>query len=165
MNQSKDLKMNSSVLIFSERIQFGLGSASDFYGFDQLVGSSNLDTQYDYNPKEHGNILSHPLYHTSYETFSAVKKFIDPDFSVRRCNSYPFRLNQSSFNVVHLGTSIDVSICRCYRSDVVRKTFVTFENHSLRWCSSNYNEEVTTEQSTIRLVKSAKNSKRIYSKN
>ena len=65
------------------RIQYGLGSASDYYAFDQLVGSSNFDATYDSEDNVRGNVRSYPLYHTSYETFSMVKKFIDPDFSVR----------------------------------------------------------------------------------
>lgn len=72
------------------RIRFGLGAASDYYGFDQLVGSSNFDTSYDYNVKDHGNIASHPLYHTSYETFYTMKKFIDPEFLVSWCISNLF---------------------------------------------------------------------------
>lgn len=68
----------------SHSIQYGLGSASDYYAFDQLVGSSNFDTSYAYNLKDHGNVNSYPLYHTSYEVFSMMKKFIDPDFAVNR---------------------------------------------------------------------------------
>ena len=67
----------------SHSIQYGLGSGSDYYAFDQLVGSSNFDTSYAYNPKDHGNVNSYPLYHTSYEVFSMMKKFIDPDFAVK----------------------------------------------------------------------------------
>ena len=66
----------------SRRIQYGLGSASDYYAFDQLVGSSNFDASYDSEDNVRGYVRSYPLYHTSYETFSMVKKFIDPDFSV-----------------------------------------------------------------------------------
>jgi hypothetical protein len=59
-----------------------LGSASDYFAFDQLVGSSNFDASYQFNPVDHRNIDSYPLYHTSYEVFSMVKKFVDPDFTV-----------------------------------------------------------------------------------
>jgi hypothetical protein len=51
-------------------------------GFDQLVGSSNMDATYMFNPEEQGNLGSYPLYHTSYEVFSMMKQFIDPDFTV-----------------------------------------------------------------------------------
>lgn len=61
---------------------FGLGSGSDFYGFDQLAGSSNMDARYIYNAKEQGYVDSYPLYHTSYEAFSTMKRFVDPDFTV-----------------------------------------------------------------------------------
>ncbi|CAF2498907.1 unnamed protein product [Rotaria sp. Silwood2] len=64
---------------------YGLGLAdSDHYAFDQLVGSSNFDAAYQFNPIDHRNISMYPLYHTSYETFSMMKKFIDPDFTAHR---------------------------------------------------------------------------------
>lgn len=69
---------------YSSRIEFGLGSGSDFLGFDQLAGSSNFDATYTFKPEDHGNLGSYPLYHTSYEVFSMVKKFVDPNFSVSR---------------------------------------------------------------------------------
>jgi hypothetical protein len=51
-------------------------------GFDQLAGSSNFDTSYSFNPADHGNLGSYPLYHTSYEIFPMMKKFVDPEFYV-----------------------------------------------------------------------------------
>ena len=63
-------------------MKFGLGSGSDFLGFNQLVGSSNYDATYRFNPADHGNLGTYALYHTSYELFSVVKRFIDPDFHV-----------------------------------------------------------------------------------
>ncbi|CAF4274049.1 unnamed protein product, partial [Rotaria sp. Silwood2] len=66
------------------KIRYGLGSGSDYYAFNQLVGSSNFDAAYQFNPADHGNIDTYPLYHTSYETFSMVKNFIDPDFTAHR---------------------------------------------------------------------------------
>ncbi|CAF4171678.1 unnamed protein product, partial [Adineta steineri] len=62
----------------------GLGSGSDYLGFDQLAGSSNFDASYTFNPADHGNLGSYPLYHTSYEVFSMVKKFVDPEFQAHR---------------------------------------------------------------------------------
>ena len=64
------------------RFGLGLGSGSDFYGFDQLAGSSNVDARYTFDPAEQGQMDSYPLYHTSYEVFSTMKRFIDPDFTV-----------------------------------------------------------------------------------
>ncbi len=63
-------------------IGYGLGSGSDFLGFDQIAGSSNFDASYGFNSDDHGNLSSYPLYHTSYEVFSMMKKFVDPDFDV-----------------------------------------------------------------------------------
>jgi hypothetical protein len=51
-------------------------------GFDQLVGSSNMDARYMFNRAEEANMGAYPLYHTSYEVFSMMKQFIDPDFTV-----------------------------------------------------------------------------------
>lgn len=86
-NQRTEVKNNTIVRyqifeLFSSRIDYGLGSGSDFLGFDQLVGSSNFDATYWFNPEDHGNLGSYPLYHTSYEVFSMMKKFVDPDFLV-----------------------------------------------------------------------------------
>jgi hypothetical protein len=63
-------------------LPFGLGSGSDYLGFDQLVGSSNMDARYAFNAAEQGNMGSYPLYHTSYEAFSTMKRFVDPEFTV-----------------------------------------------------------------------------------
>jgi len=63
-------------------IEYGLGSGSDHFSFNQLVGSSNVDATYVFNSAAEGNISSYPLYHTSYEVFSTMKKFVDPDFTV-----------------------------------------------------------------------------------
>ncbi len=68
--------------MFLCRINYGLGSGSDYLGFDQLVGSSNVDASYIFNSAALGNMSSYPLYHTSYEVFSTMKKFVDPDFTV-----------------------------------------------------------------------------------
>ncbi|CAF3940422.1 unnamed protein product, partial [Rotaria sp. Silwood1] len=80
----KWMKVHWNNLTKEPKIQYGLGSASDYYGFDQLVGSSNFDVVYQFNPIDHGNISLYPLYHTSYETFSMVKKFVDPHFAAHR---------------------------------------------------------------------------------
>lgn len=47
-----------------------------------MVGSSNYDATYQFNPADHGNLGTYALYHTSYELFSVMKRFIDPDFHV-----------------------------------------------------------------------------------
>ena len=47
-----------------------------------MVGSSNYDATYQFNPAEHGGLGTYALYHTSYELFSVVKRFIDPEFYV-----------------------------------------------------------------------------------
>ncbi|CAF3456666.1 unnamed protein product [Rotaria socialis] len=76
----KWMKVHRNGITNEPKIAFGLGSASDYFGFDQIVGSSNYDATYTFNRAEHKNLSSYALYHTSYEVFSLVKKFIDPDF-------------------------------------------------------------------------------------
>ncbi|CAF2097700.1 unnamed protein product [Rotaria magnacalcarata] len=76
----KWMKVHRNDITNEPKIAFGLGSASDYFGFDQIVGSSNYDATYTFNRAEHKNLGSYALYHTSYEVFSLVKKFIDPDF-------------------------------------------------------------------------------------
>jgi len=41
-----------------------------------------MDATYIFNPAAQGNITGYPLYHTSYEVFSMMKQFVDPDFTV-----------------------------------------------------------------------------------
>ena len=41
-----------------------------------------MDTRYVFNSAEQGNMSGYPLYHTSYEIFSVMKEFVDPDFTV-----------------------------------------------------------------------------------
>jgi hypothetical protein len=41
-----------------------------------------MDAIYIFNSAEQGNVSSCPLYHTSYEVFSMMKQFVDPDFTV-----------------------------------------------------------------------------------
>ncbi|CAF4531846.1 unnamed protein product, partial [Rotaria socialis] len=76
----KWMKVHRNDITNEPKIAFGLGSASDYFGFDQIVGSSNYDATYTFNRAEHENLSSYALYHTSYEVFSLMKKFIDPDF-------------------------------------------------------------------------------------
>jgi hypothetical protein len=85
-------------------IGYGLGSGSDFFGFDQLAGSSNYDASYTFNPADHGNLGSYPLYHTSYEVFSMMKKFVDPEFYVR----YSFFKSPSFFALFYDSRHIEV---------------------------------------------------------
>ncbi|CAF3610983.1 unnamed protein product [Rotaria sp. Silwood1] len=80
----KWMKSHWNNVTHEPKIRYGLGSSSDFYAFNQLAGSSNFDAVYQFNPTDHGNIDMYPLYHTSYETFSMVKNFIDPDFIAHR---------------------------------------------------------------------------------
>ncbi|CAF3577525.1 unnamed protein product [Rotaria sordida] len=78
------MKVDRNNVTNEPKIRHGLGSGSDYFAFDQLAGSSNFDATYRFNPADHKNLGSYPLYHTSYEVFSMMKKFVDPDFLAHR---------------------------------------------------------------------------------
>ena len=56
-----------------------LGSGSDYAGFYQFVGVSSVDFRYT-RQRRPNNSITYPLYHTRYDTFALVKKFLDPEF-------------------------------------------------------------------------------------
>ena len=78
----------------------GIDAGSDYTGFSQIAGSSNLGMTYVNVVNFERAILSfhyrkvhcvqsgvqsggaYPLYHTQYETFRLVKNFVDPEFQV-----------------------------------------------------------------------------------
>ncbi|CAF4516396.1 unnamed protein product, partial [Rotaria sp. Silwood2] len=80
----KWMNVNRNNMTNEPNMRYGLGSSSDYYGFDQLVGSSNMDIRYTYDVAYHGKLSSYPLYHTSYEVFSMMKNLMDPDFMAHR---------------------------------------------------------------------------------
>ncbi|CAF1046308.1 unnamed protein product [Didymodactylos carnosus] len=100
------------------KIEYGLGSGSDFLAFDQLAGSSNFDTSYGFDPKSHGNLGSYPLYHTSYEVFSMVEKFVDPEFKAHQTmgqftGALALRLSESAlipFSVEHYTKALNIAL-------------------------------------------------------
>nr|XP_022328754.1 N-acetylated-alpha-linked acidic dipeptidase 2-like [Crassostrea virginica] len=60
-----------------------LGSGSDFASFVQQIGLPSVDLTYEYD-KEKYKIASYPLYHSKYETFFAVDKYLDPGFQFHK---------------------------------------------------------------------------------
>ncbi|CAK8692127.1 unnamed protein product [Clavelina lepadiformis] len=56
-----------------------LGSGSDYAPFQHTLGVSSVDLRYTYD-KSIG-LSSYPVYHSVYETFELVKKFVDPNFA------------------------------------------------------------------------------------
>ncbi|CAF0721862.1 unnamed protein product [Adineta steineri] len=80
----KWMRIDRNNITNEPNINYGLAAGSDYFGFVQLVGSSNIDATYTFDSTLHRNIDSYPLYHTSYEVFSMMKKFIDPDFTAHR---------------------------------------------------------------------------------
>ncbi|CAF1357055.1 unnamed protein product [Adineta steineri] len=84
LSNSKELFIITIIKLYLYSINYGLATGSDYFSFVQLVGLSNIDARYTFDPAIHGNPGSYPLYHTSYEVFSMMKKFIDPDFTAHR---------------------------------------------------------------------------------
>ncbi|CAF0745500.1 unnamed protein product [Adineta steineri] len=78
------MKVDRNNITNEPNINYGLAAGSDYFSFVQLVGSSGMDARYTFDSTIHGNPGSYPLYHTSYEVFSMMKKFIDPDFTAHR---------------------------------------------------------------------------------
>lgn len=44
------------------------------------------------------NVGAYPLYHTHYETFRLVKKFVDPEFEVKLINDQSYFRSSSSYS-------------------------------------------------------------------
>lgn len=87
----------------------GLSAISDFAGFNQIAASSNFALIYKYDvstqpwdihkPKwcwtlqsDVKGIAAYPLYHTQYETFRLVKRFVDPTFQVSSSGEHFYHL-------------------------------------------------------------------------
>jgi hypothetical protein len=58
----------------------GVGSGSDFAPFLQQVGTSIIDIYW----SPHPDVGEYPVYHSVYETFELVEKFVDPGFIIHR---------------------------------------------------------------------------------
>uniref|UniRef100_F6ZAX9 Glutamate carboxypeptidase 2 n=1 Tax=Ciona intestinalis TaxID=7719 RepID=F6ZAX9_CIOIN len=56
----------------------GLGSGSDYTAFLQVLGIASVDLRHTYDRSI--GLASYPVYHSVYETFSLVEKFVDPGF-------------------------------------------------------------------------------------
>ncbi|CAF4195305.1 unnamed protein product [Adineta steineri] len=80
----KWMRIDRNNITNEPNINYGLAAGSDYFSFVQLVSSSNIDATYTFDSTIHRDIDSYPLYHTSYEVFSMMKKFIDPDFTAHR---------------------------------------------------------------------------------
>ncbi|XP_059193512.1 aminopeptidase NAALADL1-like [Centropristis striata] len=61
------------------RVGYLSGSLSDFAAFVHYLGITSMDINYTFNPNK-TKAWYYPAYHTAYETFDYVSKFIDPGF-------------------------------------------------------------------------------------
>nr|XP_048313839.1 aminopeptidase NAALADL1 [Myodes glareolus] len=78
-----------------------LGAGSDYASFIHFLGISSMDLAYTYD-RSKTSARIYPTYHTAFDTFDYVVKFLDPDFSShqavgRTAGSVLLRLSDSLF--------------------------------------------------------------------
>ncbi|KFO28427.1 aminopeptidase NAALADL1 [Fukomys damarensis] len=78
-----------------------LGAGSDYAPFIHYLGISSMDIAYTYD-RSKTSARIYPTYHTAFDTFEYVEKFVDPDFSshqavARMAGSVLLRLSDSFF--------------------------------------------------------------------
>ncbi|XP_006901520.1 PREDICTED: N-acetylated-alpha-linked acidic dipeptidase-like protein [Elephantulus edwardii] len=78
-----------------------LGAGSDYAPFLHFLGISSMDIAYTYD-RSKTSARIYPTYHTAFDTFDYVEKFLDPDFSSHRAvaqtaGSVLLRLSDSLF--------------------------------------------------------------------
>ncbi|KAM4845962.1 aminopeptidase NAALADL1 [Thomomys bottae] len=78
-----------------------LGAGSDYAPFIHFLGISSMDLAYTYD-RNKTSARIYPTYHTAFDTFEYVEKFVDPDFSshqavARTAVSVLLRLSDSFF--------------------------------------------------------------------
>merc|ERR1719494_53052 len=56
-----------------------LGSGSDFTAFYSTIGVSCIDFRYTFNKEYHKGLPNYPTYHTIYDNYNWMHRFIDPD--------------------------------------------------------------------------------------
>ena len=72
---------DNMVLRHEKGVHFpGIGSGSDFAPFLQQVGASVVDLHWKPAP----DVGGYPVYHSVYETFELVEKYVDPGFIIHR---------------------------------------------------------------------------------
>uniref|UniRef100_A0A8C6RA94 Aminopeptidase NAALADL1 n=1 Tax=Nannospalax galili TaxID=1026970 RepID=A0A8C6RA94_NANGA len=78
-----------------------LGAGSDYAPFIHFLGISSMDLAYTYD-RSKTSARIYPTYHTAFDTFDYVEKFLDPDFTshqavARTAGSVLLRLSDSFF--------------------------------------------------------------------
>ncbi|GAB1302086.1 Aminopeptidase NAALADL1 [Apodemus speciosus] len=78
-----------------------LGAGSDYASFVHFLGITSMDLAYTYDQSKTSARI-YPTYHTAFDTFDYVEKFLDPDFSshqavARTAGSVLLRLSDSLF--------------------------------------------------------------------
>uniref|UniRef100_A0ABI8AR46 N-acetylated alpha-linked acidic dipeptidase like 1 n=1 Tax=Felis catus TaxID=9685 RepID=A0ABI8AR46_FELCA len=110
-----------------------LGAGSDYAPFIHFLGISSMDIAYTYD-RSKTSARIYPTYHTAFDTFGYVDKFVDPGFSshqavARTAGSVLLRLSDSLFlplNVSDYGETL-----RNFLQAAQRDLGVLLEQHSI----------------------------------
>ncbi|KAF0882480.1 NALDL protein, partial [Crocuta crocuta] len=110
-----------------------LGAGSDYAPFIHFLGISSMDIAYTYD-RSKTSARIYPTYHTAFDTFGYVDKFVDPGFSshqavARTAGSVLLRLSDSLFlplNVSDYGETL-----RGFLQAAQRDLGVLLEQHSI----------------------------------
>ena len=149
MSRTNQSSVTCSLIVLDVRssfcsLSFGLGSGSDYLGFDQLVGSSNMDARYTFNAAEQGIMDSYPLYHTSYEAFSTMKRFVDPEFTVKLSTSSDSSVSLKLMRYV--GSPNHGTILGCLGFGSVWNTSDATQCHAVHRRSARRTERIATSE-------------------
>uniref|UniRef100_A0A8I3PT97 Aminopeptidase NAALADL1 n=1 Tax=Canis lupus familiaris TaxID=9615 RepID=A0A8I3PT97_CANLF len=110
-----------------------LGAGSDYAPFIHFLGISSMDIAYTYD-RSKTSARIYPTYHTAFDTFGYVDKFVDPGFSshqavARTAGSVLLRLSDSLFlplNVSDYGETL-----RSFLQAAQQNLGVLLEQHSI----------------------------------
>lgn len=129
------------------RINPYMGSGSDHIAFLQRAGVPCIDQRFIRNNKDPlflHMIGSFPLYHSSYETYNLVTKFLDPEFKITRVMSIV-----AAETIRSLSSSLIIPFNAVRYADQLKKEFIKFLStnkptlDSLNISTDNLNTSIT----------------------
>uniref|UniRef100_H2Z0Q2 glutamate carboxypeptidase II n=1 Tax=Ciona savignyi TaxID=51511 RepID=H2Z0Q2_CIOSA len=102
---------------------YGLGSGSDFTAFLQIIGIPSVDLRHTYDQSI--GLASYPVYHSVYETFELVNKFVDPGFKIHLAMAQVWgELARKLADVPILPVD-----CRVYATDLAQKRDALYQQY------------------------------------
>uniref|UniRef100_H2Z1S5 glutamate carboxypeptidase II n=1 Tax=Ciona savignyi TaxID=51511 RepID=H2Z1S5_CIOSA len=97
---------------------YGLGAGSDYAAFLQVIGIPSVDMRYTYDQSI--GINTYPVYHSVYDTFELVSKFVDPGFKIHLAMAQVWgELARKLADVPILPFD-----CRLYAIDLIKKRYL-----------------------------------------